>query len=130
MPEFSRNRRTAPSRSPRSANACADAPGSARAMVMLVAGEGAQNAWKELESCVRTGNPAFRQRGLDDPFTDPAWSAEEKVNFDAAMADFTRLAAIAVAAAYNLAPFRRVVDVGGGNGALLIGLLWANPHLH
>jgi SAM-dependent methyltransferase len=108
----------------------AGVPGTARAMVMLFAGEGVHNAWKELEYCVRTGNPVFRQRGLDDPFTDPAWSAEEKVNFDAAMADFTRLAAIAVAAAYDFASLRRVVDVGGGNGALLIGILKANPHLH
>ena len=108
----------------------AGVPGSARAMVMLFAGEGVHNAWKELEYCVRTGNPVFRQRGLDDPFADPAWSPEDQANFDAAMADFTRLAAIAVAAAYDFASLRRVVDVGGGNGALLIGILKANPHLH
>jgi ubiquinone/menaquinone biosynthesis C-methylase UbiE len=108
----------------------AGVPGSARAMVMLFAGEGVQTAWKELEYCVRTGNPVFRQRGLDDPFTDLAWSPEDQANFDAAMADFTRLAAIAVAAAYDFASLRRVVDVGGGNGALLIGILQANPQLH
>ena len=45
------------------------------------------------------------------------------------MADFTRLAAVAVAAAYDFAPLRTVVDVGGGNGALLIGILRAHPAL-
>ena len=102
-------------------------PGSARAMVMLFAGE--HDAWKELEYCVRTGDPVFRQRGLDDPFTDPARTPEDSANFDAAMADFTKLAAIAVAAAYDFALLRTVVDVGGGNGALLIGILNAHPHL-
>jgi SAM-dependent methyltransferase len=105
-------------------------PGSARAMVRLFAGERSHNAWQELEYCVRTGEPVFRKRGLDDLFKDPTRSAEETANFDAAMADLTRLTAVAVAAAYDFAPFRTVVDVGGGNGALLIGLLKAHPHVH
>src|SRR5262249_23028317 len=104
-------------------------PGSVRAMVMLFAGQRIQNAWKELEYCVRTGEPVFRKRGLDDPFTDPARSADENANFDAAMADLTRLTAVAVAAAYDFAPLGTVVDVGGGNGALLIGRLMAHPLL-
>src|SRR5712691_11914339 len=107
----------------------AGVPGSARAMVMLFAGKRVQNAWNELEYCVRTGDPVFRKRGLDDPFTDPTRSPEDNASFDAAMADFTKLAAVAVAAAYDFSPLRTVVDVGGGNGALLIGILKANPHL-
>jgi hypothetical protein len=104
----------------------ADAPGSARAMVMLFAGERIQDAWRELEYCLRTGDPVFRKRGLDDPFTDPTRSPDENANFDAAMADITKLTAIAVAAAYDFGPFRTVVDVGGRNGAMLIGILNAN----
>jgi len=38
----------------------ADVPGSARAMVMLFSGIGIQDSWKELEWCVRTGEPAYR----------------------------------------------------------------------
>jgi SAM-dependent methyltransferase len=98
-------------------------------MVMLFASDRIQNAWQDLEYCVRTGNPVFRKRGLDDPFTDPTRTPEESANFDAAMADFTTLAAMAVAAAYDFASLRTVVDVGGGNGALLIGILSAHPHL-
>jgi len=37
--------------------------------------------------------------------------------------------AVAVVAAYDFTPFRTLVDVGGGNGALLIGILSANPGL-
>jgi hypothetical protein len=101
-----------------------------RAMVMFFASEWMQNNWHELEYCVRTGEPVFRKRGLDNPYADPTLRPEELANFDAAMADLTRLAAIAVAAAYDFTPFHTVVDVGGGNGALLIGILHAYPHLH
>ncbi|HJQ84939.1 MAG TPA: methyltransferase [Candidatus Binatia bacterium] len=104
-------------------------PGGMAAMVRLFAGDPIQNAWRDLEYCVRTGNPVFRKRGLDDPFKDPARTPEDNANFDAAMADFTRLTAIAVAATYDFAPLRTLVDVGGGNGALLIGILEAHPHL-
>ena len=106
-----------------------DTPGSARAAVLLFAGERIQDSWKELEYCVRTGEPAFRKRGVTDPFAEMAESPDDAANFDAAMAEFTRMTAIAVAATYDFAPFRTVVDVGGGNGALLIGVLAAHPHL-
>ena len=106
-----------------------DVPGSARASVLLFAGTTIQDAWKELEYCVVTGKPAFRKQGIEDPFTEMAKDPEYAANFDAAMAGFTRMAAVAVAAAYDFAPFGTVVDVGGGSGALLIGILKAFPKL-
>ena len=39
------------------------------------------------------------------------------------------MTAVAVAASYDFSSFRTLVDVGGGNGALLIGILSANPNL-
>lgn len=108
----------------------ADVPDSSRAMVMLFAGNRIQENWKDLEYCVQTGEPAYRRRGITDPFTDLLRSPEDEANFDAAMADITRLAAMAVAAAYDFTAIRTLVDVGGGNGALLIGILRANPSLH
>ncbi len=104
-----------------------DVPGSAAAMVKLFAGTRIQDNWKDLEYCVRTGEPAFRKRGRADPFS--ARDPEDGANFDEAMANLTRMIAVAVAAAYSFASFRTVVDVGGGNGALLIGVLNANPAL-
>jgi orsellinic acid C2-O-methyltransferase len=108
----------------------ANVPGSARAAVLLFGGVRIQDSWKDLEYCVRTGDPAFRKRGHTDPFVELAQSPEDAANFDAAMADFTRMTAIAVAAAYDFAAFHDVVDVGGGNGALMIGILNAYPQLH
>jgi cyclopropane fatty-acyl-phospholipid synthase-like methyltransferase len=50
--------------------------------------------------------------------------------FDQAMATFAPLTAAAIAASYDFSPFRTLVDIGGGNGSLLIGILNANPNLH
>jgi SAM-dependent methyltransferase len=105
-------------------------PGSMRASVMLFAGVGVQDAWKELEYCVRTGEPAFRKESPDaDAFSHLAKNPEMAAVFDEAMATFAPITAAAVAAAYDFSAFGRVVDVGGGNGALLIGILKANPNL-
>jgi hypothetical protein len=108
----------------------ADVPGSMRAMVMLFAGVGIQDSWKELEYCVRTGEPAFRRHSPDaDPFARMAVDPQAAAVFDRAMATFAPQTAAAVAAAYDFSPFRKLVDVGGGNGALLIGILKASPKL-
>ena len=109
----------------------AGVPGSMRAAVMLFTGVGIQDSWKELEYCVRTGQPAFRRHSPDaDAFSQIAQDPEQAALFDEAMAAFTEQTAIAVAAAYDFSPLRTVIDVGGGNGALLIGILNANAALH
>jgi hypothetical protein len=107
-----------------------DAPGSMKASVTLFAGVGIQDSWRELEYCVRTGEPAFKKNDPNaDPFTmfekDPAAAA----NFDKAMATFAPQTAAAVAAAYDFSAFGTLADLGGGNGSLLIGILKANPAL-
>ena len=105
-------------------------PGSMRASVMLFAGVGIQDSWKELEYCVRTGEPAFRKESPDaDAFSQMAKDPEAVAIFDEAMATFAPMTSAAVAAAYDFSAFGTVVDVGGGNGALLIGILKANPNL-
>jgi precorrin-6B methylase 2 len=104
--------------------------GSSRAMVMHFAGQRIQESWKDLEYCVRTGEPAFRLRGVTNIFEDPQRTPEEEAIFDAAMADLTRLITAAVTSVYDFTPFRLLIDVGGGNGALMIGILNANPTLH
>jgi hypothetical protein len=107
-----------------------DVPGSMRSSVLLFAGIGIHDAWKELEYCVRTGEPAFRRTSPDgDPFSAIAANPEQAKIFDEAMAAFAPVTAAAIAAAYDFSAFARVVDVGGGNGALLIGILGANPKL-
>jgi hypothetical protein len=96
--------------------------------VLLFAGSGIQDSWKELEYCVRTGQPAFRKHSPEaDAFSqmDP----EQARIFDAAMATFAAPSAAAIAAAYDFSSLGTLVDVGGGNGALLCGILEAKPGL-
>ena len=103
-------------------------PGSVRAMMMLFGGRLIQESWSELEYCVRTGEPAFRKTAPDaDAFTAMSKDPEQAKIFDEAMATTAPMTAAAVAGAYDFSAFRTVVDVGGGNGAILTGILAAHP---
>jgi hypothetical protein len=105
-------------------------PGSMRSSVQLFAGVGIQDSWKELEYCVQTGEPAFRKNSPDaTAFTAIAQNPEMAKVFDEAMAAFAPMTAAAIAATYDFSPFAKLVDIGGGNGSLLIGILHANPKL-
>jgi hypothetical protein len=109
---------------------CSDVPGSMRAMVSVFAGADMQAAWKELEYCVQTGQPFFKK--LDptaDAFTIINKDPETAATFDKAMATFAPQTAAGIVAAYDFSRFNSLVDVGGGNGALLHGILNANPKL-
>jgi hypothetical protein len=107
-----------------------DAPGSMLASVKVFTGIEIQDSWRELEFCVRTGSPALHKHSPgEDPFAQMAKDPAAAANFDKAMATFAPQTAAAVAAAYDFSQFARVTDVGGGNGALLIGILRANPTL-
>jgi SAM-dependent methyltransferase len=105
-----------------------DVPGSMRAAVSVFAGPLVQEGWDELAYCVETGQPAFRKRDPDgDPFTAMSKDPELAATFDKAMAAFTAQIAGVVAAAYDFGAFGTIADVGGGTGALLIGILRATP---
>jgi orsellinic acid C2-O-methyltransferase len=104
-----------------------DVEGSMRSAVRLFAGVGVQDSWKEIEYCVRTSQPAFRKTSPHgDAFSSIAENPEQAAVFDEAMAAFTGRTAVAVAAAYDFSRFATIADIGGGNGALLIGILKAH----
>jgi SAM-dependent methyltransferase len=105
-----------------------DSPGSLRAQALAVTGEG-YAAWAELEHSLRTGRPAY-----DKVYGLPRWehlAAHPAANalFNRFMADQTRRVAGELAEAYDWSAAGRVVDVGGGNGALVTGLLQRHPDL-
>lgn len=86
-----------------------------------------RDAWTELLHSVRTGENAFAhahgtgvwQYRIDHP--------EESVIFDQAMSSFVPAVAAAVLAAYDFGGFDVVMDVGGGQGALIAAILARNP---
>jgi hypothetical protein len=100
-----------------------------RAFVQLFAGEMVQRLWSELLYSVQTGRPGYEQALGMEPFEYMAAHPEEATNFDLAMTAASSQTAVALAAAYDFSAFRTIVDVGGGQGVLLSGILKAFPHL-
>jgi hypothetical protein len=86
-------------------------------------------AWHHLADAVRRGKAVFEDlHGL----TSWAWLAanpKEEAVFNAAMARRSALRVAAIRAAHDLSGARVVVDVGGGEGALLARLLAGQPSL-
>ena len=103
-------------------------PGSFRAVAQLFASPAVWASWGDLLRTVQTGETAWH-RLFGESFAYFAAHPEEGAVFDEAMGAFTRTVAVAVAAAYDFSPFRTVIDVGGGDGTLLAGILAANPAL-
>ncbi|MGP4014933.1 methyltransferase [Saccharopolyspora sp. 5N708] len=108
---------------------CADAPDSVRDMVLLFAGEAMWRSWGELAETVRSGRNGFeRIHGLPY-FEYYAQQPDEYAVFNGAMGADTAGAAPSLAKGYDFSWCTTVVDVGGGNGALLAEVLSAHPHL-
>jgi hypothetical protein len=103
-------------------------PGSFRAWAIST-GEENYRAWAEVLYSVHTGKSAFEQVFGMGVYDYRGHHPEAAARFNEGMTDWTREAAPAVVAAYDFAACTRVVDVGGGQGDLLIALLQAYPHL-
>jgi hypothetical protein len=105
-----------------------DAPDSLRQRAIFDGRENWQ-AWGHLLHSVTTGGPAF-DHALGAPFFDYLEAhADAGARFDALMAEQTTAWAAAILASYDFSGIRRLVDVGGGNGALLTAVLRSYPAL-
>ena len=106
-----------------------DVPGSLRAWVLMQLGEEHYQAWGQLMHTVRTGQMAF-----DHAFGMGVWKyqaqhPEHAKIVDEAMANLVGVYDTAVLASYPFSTIDRLVDVGGGDGSLIIALLRANPKM-
>lgn len=95
----------------------------------LMLNEEAYATWAELGYSLRTGLPAFDHVHGRSRWEHLAEHPEEAARFNAAMVETSVRVAREVVAAYDFADVNTVVDVGGGNGALLAGVLAAHPRL-
>ena len=104
-----------------------DAAGSLKAMAMQAGHRSNWSAWGSLLHSVQTGESAFRHvHGIS------AWEYRERdpaagTRFDDAMAATAQEVSVAILDAYDFAGAGRVVDVGGGRGALLAAILATHP---
>jgi hypothetical protein len=103
-----------------------DVPGSMKAMALAQLGDH-YNAWGNLVYSIKTGNIAFdKVEGMS------VWKyyethPDEGLNFMKAMTGVTGAVVMNVIPCYDFSGFKTIVDVGGGNGALLMAVLNAAP---
>ncbi|MQA85007.1 MAG: methyltransferase [Streptosporangiales bacterium] len=104
-------------------------PGSMRNWAIMMGMQPWHGMCAGLLDAVRTGEPAFERIFEQPPFEYLRDHPDSARVFDAAMTDNSAALSAAVVGVYDFGSFRTVVDVGGGNGALLAAVLAANPGL-
>jgi hypothetical protein len=77
----------------------------------------------ELLHCVRTGENAYVKRFNTHAFDFMTANPAEAAVFNKGMSNASRLFAKALLSAYSFRNFKKIVDVGGGNGVLLFSIL-------
>src|SRR5215472_4463440 len=102
-------------------------PGSMRAWVLLVFSDDQGTAWEALTHAVRTGELAFRHIFGTDIWARLAQRPEAARLFDEAMQSLTQGVNKPLTANYPFEKFGWIVDVGGGNGSLLLPVLERHP---
>jgi hypothetical protein len=107
----------------------ADHPESVQPLAIMF---GARFIWEpvgRLGESIRTGEVAFERVQSVSFFRHLAENPEDAAVFNAAMSSMPSYLADIVGR-YDFSKFRRIVDVGGGHGALLAAILDANPQAH
>jgi len=107
-----------------------DSPGSARQWLDIEGALGrAELCFVELLHTVITGEPAYPRHFGQGFWDDLSGDPDRGASFDALMGARLAADAPAVAQAYPWATLGHVVDVGGGNGTLLLAILRTHPEL-
>lgn len=100
--------------------------GSLRALALLV-NELDWEAWGQMLHSLKTGETAFQHVHGMAPFAYCQGHPEVGKTFDEAMTGFVTENGIAVVTVYDFSLFEKIVDVGGGHGALMVAILPASP---
>jgi hypothetical protein len=104
-----------------------DAPDSIHNWALFVGSEAELQSWAHLSYSVRTGKPAFEHifgKGWFDYLDDQPEMAQI---FNKLMTGGSTSDAAAIIEAYDFSVYRKIVDIGGGHGALLAHILEQNP---
>jgi C-methyltransferase len=104
-----------------------DAPDSMAALASFIGSPQEREHWSHCVDAIRTGESVIpKLRGMEG-FEWFVSEAELSEVFNQAMTNFSELAADVVTAAYDFGEYHTIVDVGGGHGRLLAGILGATP---
>jgi O-methyltransferase domain/Dimerisation domain len=104
-----------------------DAPGTLRHAVLMLLDPPSWQGWGHLLQSVRTGETAFDQVHGTGYFAYLRDHPEAAATFQRAMTSNVAQSGTAITRAYDFSGIRRLVDVGGGFGALLATILQAHP---
>ena len=102
-----------------------DVPGSMRAMVRWINAPCSWAAWGRLDHSVKTGKPAFDEVHQAQVFEFFREHPDAGRVFNEAMTSVSGMSAEAITTAYDFGALPRIVDVGGGHGALLCAIMRA-----
>ena len=106
-----------------------DASGSLRFTALAELGVEHYFGWGNLLHSVKTGETAFDRAAGMSLWDYYAQHPEDGKVFDRAMTDLTATVVEAVLESYDFSSLKTVVDVGGGRGSLLAGIIKANSTL-
>ena len=104
----------------------ANVPGSMKAMAVAQLGDHF-NAWGNLIYSIKTGQIAFDNIEGMSVWKYYEMHPDEGLNFMKAMSGLTEAAIMHVLPVYDFSGFQTIVDLGGGNGALLMAVLDKAP---
>jgi hypothetical protein len=106
-----------------------DVPGSMRALVRFIGAAPTWEAWNALGYSAKTGLPAFDHALGQHVFDYLKGHQDAAALFNDAMVSLTEVTSTAVAEGYDFSAFRKIVDVGGGHGALLAKIVQKYPEV-
>jgi hypothetical protein len=104
-----------------------DAPNSMRDFVIMMDEGWLWQAWGELMYSVQTGGVAHEKVQGMSSFEFYERNEEAGKVFNRAMTNFTLAVIPAIVEAYDFSDVKKLVDIAGGHGLLLAGILKANP---
>jgi hypothetical protein len=104
-----------------------DHPDSERPWALLLGAPVIWRPWGELYESIMTGRPAFNLVFGKPYFEYLASNQQDAAVFNAAMTSSSS-DVLDILDAYDFSAFTKIVDVGGGQGALLQGILERYPH--
>ena len=107
-----------------------DARNSMRDFALLMGGEWHGRIFSELMHSVKTGETAQSKVFGNELFEHLAQNPEDEEIFNRAMTSHSLAAVPAIVEAYDFSGAGKLMDIAGGHGILLAGILKANPQMH
>lgn len=106
-----------------------DIPMSMRGFAQMMPEDYNWKAWGELLYSVKTGKQSFQHVHKMEAFDYLMSHPEHAKVFGESMTSLSTAENPAIISSFDFSRFKKIVDIGGGHGSLLAGILKANPKL-